>query len=337
MKLIFMGTPDFAVPTLDALVKSRHEVVGVYTQTDKEQGRGKKVVFSPVKTYALAHGLKVFQPKGLKKPEVVEEMRALGADAIIVAAYGKILRPAVLEMPKYGCINVHASLLPKYRGAAPIQWAILGGEKETGVTVMQMDEGLDTGDILKVIRIPVDPKETGDSLFEKLSALGGPAVLEVLDAAEKGELHPEKQGDSPTPYAAMLEKTMGELDFSKDAAELERLIRALNSWPSAFTHRDGKILKIWAADVISAEETEEMLAAYENGRQNLNDGAEGCETVKTETVKPGTVIAVTKKDFTVLCGNGALRITEVQPEGKKRMDAGAYLRGNLIEIGEELS
>jgi len=326
MRLIFMGTPDFAVPTLDALVNSRHEVVGVYTQTDKEQGRGKKLVWSPVKTYALAHNLPVFQPKGLKKPEVVEEMRALNADAIVVAAYGKILRPAVLEMTKYGCFNVHASLLPKFRGAAPIQWTILTGETETGVTIMQMDEGLDTGDILKVVTVPVERKETSDSLFEKLSTLGGPAVLAVLDDAENGCLKPVKQGDSPTEYAAMLEKEMGDLDFSKDAAELERLVRALNSWPSAFTRRDGKILKIWDTEVVSdAEDAAEA-----------THGKENSEKTDPENAAPGTVIAVTKKSFTVKCGKDALEILEVQPEGKKRMDTGAYLRGNPIEKGTVL-
>ncbi|MBR3036637.1 MAG: methionyl-tRNA formyltransferase, partial [Lachnospiraceae bacterium] len=217
MRIVFMGTPDFSVPTLDALVHSRHEVVGVYTQPDREQGRGKKIVFSPVKTYALSAGIPVFQPKNLRKQETVDALRALSPDVIVVVAYGVILRQNVLTLPVYGCINVHASLLPKYRGAAPIQWAILDGEKKTGVTIMQMDEGLDTGNIMKQVECPIDPKETGESLFEKLSQLGGPALLTVLDEVEDGTVVSVPQGDSPTAYAKMLEKSMGALDLSEDA------------------------------------------------------------------------------------------------------------------------
>lgn len=308
MKIIFMGTPDFAVPTLQALIGSRHEIVGVYTQPDKEQGRGKKLVASPVKECALEAGLPVFQPKSLRKQEVIDEMRALQADAIVVAAYGQILRKAVLNMTKYGCINVHGSLLPKYRGAAPIQWAVLNGEEVSGITIMQMDEGIDTGDILAQQEIPLDPKETGDSLFEKLSLLGGPLLLKVLDGLEAGTIVPEKQGESTTEYAKMLDKSMGLLDFQKSAEELERLVRGLNSWPSAYTYYNGRMMKIWAADVVP-DDSDHM---------------------------PGTVCAVTKRDFAVKCGKDALKITELQPEGKKRMLTDAFLRGCQIHEGDRI-
>jgi len=308
MRIIFMGTPDFSVPTLRTLAESRHEVVGVYTQPDKEQGRGKKVVCSPVKEYALSQNIPVFQPKGLKKEEVLSEMRALNADVIVVAAYGKILREPVLKMCKYGCINVHASLLPKYRGCAPIQYCILDGETETGVTIMQMDEGLDTGDMLATKKIPIAKDETGDSLFEKMSNLGGEPLLEVLDQAEQGTLNPIKQGETTTVYAGMIEKEMGQLDFNEDAIVLERKIRAFNSWPSAYTFRDGKVLKIWRADVVAGK----------------------------ENAAPGSIVHVTKHDFCIQCKTGALKLVEVQPEGKKRMDVDAYLRGYQVTEGELL-
>jgi len=308
MRIIFMGTPDFSVPTLQTLVESRHEVVGVYTQPDKEAGRGKKIVISPVKEYALSQNIPVFQPKGLKKDAVLEEMRSLQADVIVVVAYGKILRTPVLTMCKYGCINVHASLLPKYRGCAPIQYCILDGEAETGVTIMQMDEGLDTGDILAVRKIPIAADETGDSLFEKMSNLGGEPLLEVLDQCEAGTLQPIKQGETTTEYCGMISKEMGELDFSRSAVSLERQIRAFNSWPSAYTKKEGKTLKIWAAKVVDSK----------------------------SDAQPGTIIDVTKKDFTIQCGEGALKIISIQPEGKKRMDTDAFLRGNAMTTGEIL-
>ena len=306
MRIIFMGTPDFSVPTLRALCESRHEVVGVYTQPDKEKGRGKKLIFSPVKEYALSEGLPVFQPVKLKDPEVLREMEALRADAMVVVAYGKILRPEVLHMTKYGCFNVHASLLPSYRGAAPIQWAILRGETETGVTIMQMDEGIDTGDILNTVKIPIDPEDTGDSLFEKLSVLGGAPLLKTLDEAEEGCLHPVKQGEMTTPYASMLTKDFGKIDWKEDAHAISLKIRGLNSWPSAYTYFHGKMLKIW------------------KGKEEEGDGT------------PGTVSEVTKHGFSVAAGKGRIRILELQPEGKKRMDADAFLRGYEIREGDTL-
>ena len=309
MKLIFMGTPDFSVGTLEALIAAGHEITLVVSQPDKPKGRGHELAPTPVKETALKHGLKVFQPKRLKDPETIKTLEETPADAIVVIAFGQIVPAAILHMKKYGCINVHGSLLPKYRGAAPIQWAVIDGERESGVTIMQMDEGLDTGDMLLKGSVVLDEKETSGSLFDKLSALGASLCVEALEKLEKGELRPEKQGESPTEYARMLTKEMGELDFSRDAVTLERLIRGFNPWPSAYTRLGDKTLKIWAADV--------------------------CEK-KDPKKQPGTVTEVAKQDFTVACGEGALKITELQLQGKKRMDAAAFLRGYHLEAGMKL-
>ena len=309
MKLIFMGTPDFSVGTLEALIAAGHEITLVVSQPDKPKGRGHELAPTPVKETALKHGLKVFQPKRLKDPETIRTLEETPADAIVVIAFGQIVPASILHMKKYGCINVHGSLLPKYRGAAPIQWAVIDGERESGVTIMQMDEGLDTGDMLLKGSVVLDEKETSGSLFDKLSALGASLCVEALEKLEKGELRPEKQGESPTEYARMLTKEMGELDFSRDAVTLERLIRGFNPWPSAYTRLGDKTLKIWAADV--------------------------CEK-KDPKKQPGTVTEVAKQDFTVACGEGALKITELQLQGKKRMDAAAFLRGYHLEAGMKL-
>jgi methionyl-tRNA formyltransferase len=306
MKVIFMGTPDFAVGTLQALLDSRHEVVAVYTQPDKPKGRGKELSMSPVKELALKHNLKVYQPVKIREPEYVEQIQKMGADVIVVTAFGQILPKAILEAPKYGCINVHASLLPKYRGAAPIQWAVIDGQSEAGVTTMQMNEGLDTGDMLLKKVIQLDPKETGGSLFDKLSVEGAKLLIETLQAAEDGTLQPQKQDDLKATYARMLDKSLGRLDFSKDAVVLERLIRGLNPWPSAYGKYNGKTLKIWDADV-----TEENF-----------DGA--C----------GEIVAVDKDSITVKCAKGALVIHELQLEGKKRMCTADFLRGCRVSTGE---
>ncbi|MBO7364419.1 MAG: methionyl-tRNA formyltransferase, partial [Lachnospiraceae bacterium] len=301
MRLIFMGTPDFAVPTLDALVRSEHEVAAVYTQQDKPQGRSGKPVPSPVKVYAEAAGIPVLQPASFRKAEVLEEMRGFSADAIIVVAFSRILKKRVLEMTPYGCFNVHASLLPRYRGAAPVQWAILEGEQETGVTIMQMDEGLDTGDILNQVTIPIEPDETGDSLFEKLSRLGGPLLLETLKEAEAGDLHPVKQGESPTVYAAMLDKSMGRIDFSRDAVVIERYIRGLYSWPSAYTDRDGKILKIYKAEVVEkeAEGPAEVPAAGEAGE--TDGGTCACNAEQPEAMECPACASGTEQSEAMEC------------------------------------
>ena len=248
MKVIFMGTPDFAVGTLEALVKSEHEVVAVVTQPDKPKGRGKAMQPTPVKEVAIRENIPVLQPRKVRDPEVVEELRTFDADVIVVVAFGQLIPKSILTLTKYGCINVHGSLLPKYRGAAPIQWAVIDGEKESGITTMQMDEGLDTGDMLLKKVIPLEKEETGGSLFDKLSVAGAELLLETLDALEKGMVTPEKQSkESPTAYAKMLTKDMGAIDWKKDAVSVERLIRGLNPWPSAYTHIHGKTLKIWRA------------------------------------------------------------------------------------------
>ncbi len=307
MKIIFMGTPDFAVGTLQAIIDAGHEVVCVVTQPDKPKGRGKGVAMSPVKECALENGLKVITPVKVRVPEVVEELRDYNADAIVVVAFGQILPKSILEMTRFGCINVHASLLPKYRGAAPIQWAVINGEKESGVTIMQMDEGIDTGAILKVGRLILDEKETGGSLFDRLAAYGASLLVETLKGLEEGSVHATPQSGEST-YAGKLDKSLGRLDFTRSAAELERLIRGLNPWPSAYTMLDKKMLKIWEAQVID----------------------------KCPKCLPGTVYCVENDCFYISTGNGALKVTSVQLEGKKRMSAADFLRGNSIEEGISL-
>ena len=282
MRIVFMGTPDFAVGTLKALIGSRHEVAAVITQPDKPKGRGKAMQYTPVKEVALEAGIPVFQPRKVRDPEFIEQFRQLEPDAAVVVAFGQIIPQAVLDIPKFGCINVHGSLLPKYRGAAPIQWAVIDGEKESGVTTMRMDAGLDTGDMILKAAVPLDEKETGGSLFDKLSRTGAELLLETLDKIEDGTAVYEKQEEeSPTAYAAMLKKDQGHIDWTRDAASIERLIRGLNPWPSAYTRLDGKTLKIWSADV---------------GEEAAGDGSSYGETAC------GTVIEVTKKDFKVKTG-----------------------------------
>ena len=308
MRVVFMGTPGFSVPTLEKIIEAGHEVIGVVTQPDKAKGRGKKVLFPPVKETALAHNLPVYQPRRARDPEFIEEMKTLNPDVMVVVAFGQILPKAILDIPKYGCINVHASLLPKYRGAAPIQWAVIRGEKVSGVTTMQMDVGLDTGDMLLKKEVLLDEEETGGSLHDKLSTLGGDLLIETLKKIEAGDIHPEKQDDSQAgEYARMLDKNLGRIDFSMPAAEIERLIRGLNPWPSAFTSYNGKTMKLWKAKT-----------------DNCGQGV------------PGQVIHVDKNSFTVQTGQGTLQILELQMEGKKRMDAGAFLRGCPLETGTML-
>ena len=313
MRVIFMGTPDFSVGTLEALIAAGHEVCLAVTQPDKPKGRGGKMQYTPVKEKALFYNIPVYQPKRVRDPECVEELRKYNADVMVVVAFGQILPKEILEMTSYGCINVHASLLPKYRGAAPIQWAIIEGEKVTGVTTMQMDEGLDTGDMILKTEVPVAADETGESLHDKLAAAGAALCVETLRALEDGTAVREKQGESPTAYAKMLTKELGNIDWAEPAVKIERLVRGLNSWPSAYTHWNGKVMKIWRA------------------------AAEAAETAETADVQPGTVVSVEKESFAVQTGDGVLRVLEVQMPGKKRMDAGAFLRGNTMEPGELLT
>ena len=310
MRIVFMGTPDFAVPTLTALIEGGHEVVAVVTQPDKPKGRGKAVLMTPVKEKAIEYEIPVYQPVKVRDPEFVELLKTMAPDAIVVVAFGQILPKSILDLPKYGCVNVHASLLPKYRGAAPIQWAVIDGEKESGVTTMMMDVGLDTGDMLAKAIVPLDGKETGGSLFDKLSEAGGRLCVETLAKLEKGEITPEKQGESPTAYASMLDKKMGNIDWNKSAVVIERLVRGLNPWPSAYTHLDGKTLKIWACDVLP---------------QSASKG------------ESGEILEVTKDAIHVQTGDGILVLREIQLAGKARMDAGAFLRGYKVVPGTVLS
>lgn len=310
MRVIFMGTPDFSLGTLEALIAAGHEVCLAVTQPDKPKGRGGKMQYTPVKEKALFYNIPVYQPKRVRDPECVEELRKYNADVMVVVAFGQILPKEILEMTPYGCINVHASLLPKYRGAAPIQWAIIEGEEVTGVTTMQMDEGLDTGDMILKTEVPVAADETGESLHDKLAAAGAALCVETLKALEDGTAVREKQGESPTAYAKMLTKELGDIDWAEPAVKIERIVRGLNSWPSAYTHWNGKVMKIWRA---------------------------AAEASEAADVQPGTVVSVEKESFAVQTGDGVLRVLEVQMPGKKRMDAGAFLRGNTMEPGELLT
>lgn len=308
MKIVFMGTPDFAVGALEAIIKAGHEVVAVVTQPDKPKGRGKEMQFPPVKECAVKYNVPVFQPVKVKTPESVEILRSYGAEMFVVAAFGQFLSKEILQMPKYGCINIHASLLPKYRGAAPIQWAVINGDKESGVTIMQMAEGIDTGDMLLKRAIPIEKKETGEGLYTKLSALGAELITEAISGIEAGTLTPEPQDDSLSCYAPKITKALGVIDWEKSAAEIERLIRGLNSWPSAYTLCKGKILKIWDADVTEAE----------------TDG------------EAGMVTEITKDSFCVNTSKGQLSIKQVQLEGKRRMPVKDFLLGCKLEVGEKL-
>lgn len=303
-----MGTPDFAVGTLEAILAAGHEIVGVFTQPDKPKGRGKNMQFPPVKETALAHGLPVYQPEKIREASFVDTLRKMEPEVIVVVAFGQILTKEILDMPKYGCINVHASLLPKYRGSAPIQWAVINGEKESGVTTMLMNEGIDTGDMLKKAVVHLDEKETGGSLFDKLADEGAKLLVETLKDLEQGTITRTPQQEEEATHVKMLDKKMGLIDFSKSAVEIERLIRGLNPWPSAYTGYKGKTLKIWDADVVDKEMDGEV----------------------------GQVVEVSKHELFIKTGKGLLSLQEVQLEGKKRMDIDAFLRGNAVEVGTKL-
>lgn len=308
MKIVFMGTPDFSVGALEALIQAGHTITAVVTQPDKPKGRGKEMQFPPVKECAVKHNIPVFQPVKIKSEEEIAVLRQYEADVFVVAAFGQILSKEILTMPKYGCINIHASLLPEYRGAAPINRVILDGKEKTGVTIMQMDEGIDTGDMLLKREVSIEPKETADSLFEKLSALGAELIVEALDKLERGEIKAQKQDESKASYARMMRKEIGLIDFSLPAEEIERKIRGLNSWPSAYTYYNGKMLKIWDADILQEK------------------CAEGT----------GVVVRVSKDTIYVNTGEGILALNEIQLEGKKRMQVKDFLLGYQIKPGEIL-
>lgn len=308
MKVLFMGTPEIAASILRAIIDSNHEVVGVVTQEDKPKGRGKSMAMPPVKELALEHGIEVFQPHKIKEDSAISKLKEFDADIFVVAAYGKILSKEILEMPKYGCVNVHASLLPKYRGAAPIQWSIIDGEKLTGVTIMQMDEGLDTGDMLFKAVVEIGDNDTADILYDKLSECGASLIVDALNSIEKGDIHPVKQDSSQATYAKILDKSLGRLNFNKPAAEIERLVRGLNSWPGTYTYINEKMLKVWEVALT------EMPA---NG-------------------DAGTVHSVQSGRLFINTADNALEFISVQLEGKKRMDVKSFMLGYKISEGDVL-
>ncbi|MBQ6407487.1 MAG: methionyl-tRNA formyltransferase [Butyrivibrio sp.] len=310
MKIVFMGTPDFARSALEKIIEAGHEVVLVVTQPDKPKGRSGELQVSDVKACALEHGLPVFQPVRIKLPENVAELKKYDADIYVVAAFGQILSQEILDIPRFGCVNIHASLLPKYRGAAPIQQSIIDGEKETGVTIMQMAAGMDTGDILLQRAVPIDENETGGGLFDKLSKLGAELIVEALPMIERGELTPVPQDEEKATKCGKLSKDMGLIDFEKDAVSIRNLVRGLNPWPSAYTFLDGKMLKIWDVKVVTDLEESEA----ENG----------------------TIVAVSKDSFTVKTKDGYLEVLELQLEGKKRMRAKDFLLGYKLTLGCKL-
>ena len=304
MRIIYMGTPDFAVKPLEALYQAGHEIVGVFTQPDKKKGRKQELTPPEVKVCAEKLGLPVFQPDSLKTDEVFSLIQSLAPDAIVVAAYGKLLPKNILDYPKLGCINIHASLLSKYRGAAPIQWAVLNGEEETGVTIMMMDEGIDTGDIIFTRSIPIEEDDTALSMFEKLSDLGASMITEAMEKIEKGEYSCTAQDEALSCYSPMIKKEMGEIDWKKPSTEIHNLVRGMYDWPIAYTKLGGKTLKI-----------------YKSNKSNLSGSA-------------GEIVCLSP--LTVACGEGSVEIVELQLEGKKRMDASSFLMGRKLEIGTVL-
>ncbi len=305
MRVIFMGTPDFAVGTLEAIIEAGHEVVLAVTQPDKPKGRSGQLQFPPVKECALAHNIPVFQPVKIRERQNVEELAKYNPDIIIVVAFGQIVSKEILDMPKYGCVNVHASLLPKYRGAAPIQWAVINGDEVTGVTTQRMDVGVDTGDIIETAQIKIAEDETGGSLFDKLAVAGAQLCVKTMEKIEKGEAAYTPQNHEAATHTKKIEKELGNVNFKRPAKEIECLIRGLNPWPSAYTHLNGKTLKLWKAKVVD-ENTDK---------------------------KPGTIVKVSKNEILVQTGEGLLSLLEIQLEGKKRMPVDAFLRGYQVSEG----
>jgi len=307
LRLLFAGTPDFAVPCLAALLDAGHEVIGVYTQPDRPAGRGRKLQMSPVKALALDRGIPVYQPESLKRdPEAVEQLRALGADLMVVVAYGLLLPTSVLEAPRLGCVNVHASLLPRWRGAAPIQRAILAGDAETGVCIMRMEAGLDTGPVYHRVATPIDPRETGGTLHDRLAELGARALVEALPGIAEGSRAPDAQDDALATYAHKLSKDEATIDWSAPADAIERQVRAFDPWPVAQTTLEGATLRIWSAEA----ESEDMAG---------------------DSAAPGTVVGADRTGIRVATGAGRLCVTRLQPAGKKPMSAADYLNARHLD------
>lgn len=308
MKVVFMGTPDFAVPVLEALIKN-HNVVAVVSQPDKPKGRGKKLQPTPVKAVAEANNIPVYQPERIKDDEFIDFLETIEADIYVVVAYGQLLSQRILDIPKYGCVNVHGSLLPKYRGAAPIQWSIINGEEKTGVTIMYMVRKCDAGDMILKREIEIDPEDTYETLHDKMAPVGAEALIDALNLIEKGEVKAEKQDNSLSCYASMITKDMGIIDWSKSSKEIKNKIRGFNPVPAAYTKYGDDVLKIFKADIVEG---------YENG-------------------EIGEILVVDKKHgFTVKTGDGAIMITEIQAKGGKRMNCADYMRGHQIEVGKIL-
>jgi len=305
LRILFMGTPDFAVPTLQALLDGPDEVIGVVCQPDRKKGRGKKLSSPPVKVLAEKHGLPVYQPTSIRTDDFLDQIRAMDLDLITVAAYGKILPGALLHLPRLGTINVHGSLLPKYRGAAPIQWAVINGDTETGITIMQMDEGMDTGDILLQEAIDITDEDTAGTMFEKLARLGGPLLVRAIARLKEGDLTPIRQDDSLATEAPMLKKEMGHIDWNRPAPKLRDLIRGLDPWPSAYGFLDGKRFRFFRPQVVEQH----------------------------SDASPGTIIQADTEGLLVATGEKGLLIREIQPEGKKRMAVSAWLCGGQKPVG----
>lgn len=310
MNIVFMGTPDFAVPALNALIDSEHTVSAVFTQPDKPKGRGHKLTPPPVKVLAEENSISVYQPNSLKKDadEYIKIIKDINPDIIVVAAYGKILPKEILDIPRLGCVNIHGSLLPKYRGAAPIQWAVLNGEKETGITTMLMNEGLDTGDILLVEKTEIGENETASELFDRLSVMGADVLLKTINDLWDGKIISQKQDNSKATYASMLSKNLSKLDFDNTVFKVHKKICGLSDWPCAVTSIDGKRLKVYRSEIISREKPDAL---------------------------PGEILD--EKNFIVACADGSIRLVEVQSEGSKRMKSEDYLRGKPISKGTILN
>ncbi len=305
MKIVFMGTPDIAVPCLQKIIDEKYEILGVVTQPDKPKGRGKKLGMSPVKELAIENNIPVYQPVKARDKEFIDKIKSLNPDVIVVVAFGQILPKEILEIPKLGCINVHVSLLPKYRGAAPINWVIINGEEKTGVTTMYMDEGLDTGDMILKTEVNLDENITAGELHDKMMNIGAETLKETLRLIEEGNAPREVQNHEEFSYAPIMNKSLGNIDFSKSAREINNLVRGVNPWPSAYTTYNDVIMKVWKTKVLDEKSTKDV----------------------------GTIIDVSKDGIKVSTIDNVLLIEEIQMPNKKRMLVGEYIKGNTIETG----
>ncbi len=314
MRVVFMGTPEFAVPTLLHLMNSECSVVGVVCQPDRPSGRGKKIQFGPVKTLALAQNIPVFQPEKMKAPEFLETLQSWNPDVIVVAAFGRILPQFILDLPPKGCVNVHGSLLPKYRGAAPIQWAVINGERETGVTIMMMDAGLDTGAILEQAEMPISTEDTAGDVASRMAEMGGRLLVPTLQKWVAGSITPQVQDESQSTLAPILKKEDGLLDWCQSASTLANRVRGLSPWPGGYTFVNGERWVIWRVQV--SERDEDLSSSSDNHHD-----------------PPGTIVGVTKHAIHVQTGHGVLHLIEIQPANKKRMAVSQFVAGHQIEEG----